>query len=211
LLGGDLLRYQKINGIILDYETESVNGYSARPWQASWIVIKDNQIIEEYDYFPWWEDLQISKKAAEVTRFNFDYYKAKSTPAGEVLDKLEKYLYDPKYAFISYNGLGFDAVIHQVFRRQFGKEPDYSFIPRSLDVLCLARSYKLNIPYDPKRSLLAFQFSMLTQYSRKIKCSLGQLCKDFKIPAEEGQLHDGLFDVKRTWDVFKELIKVVNI
>jgi len=211
MLGSDLLRYKKINAVLVDYETESLNCISARPWQASWLVIENNEIVEKNDYFPWWDNLSISTKAAQVTRFDFEHYKSKSVPAELVLSKIEKYLYDPKYLFVGYNNLGYDCMIHQVFRRQFGKEPDYSFIPRTLDVLCLARSLKLNIPYDPKRSLLAWQFSLLTQYSRKIKCSLGQLSKDFNIDVEESQLHNGIIDCLTTWKVFKELIKEVNI
>lgn len=211
MIDSDQLRHQRINAIVLDFESESLNHFRARPWQASWLVIENNQIVSEHDHFIWWDNLEISKKAAEVTRFNYDLYKQKAKPGEPILEELESYLYNPKYLFIGYNNLGFDAMIHQVFRRQFAKSPDYSFIPRTFDVLCLARSHKLKKPYNKEWNLTAWQFSLLEQYSRKIKCGLGTLAKDFKLNFDDSDAHDAIYDVRMTWSVFRELLKVCDI
>lgn len=211
MVGENSLRYDNRPIAVIDFETESINLATARPWQASWIIIENGKVTEEHDYFPWWSDLKISEGAARVTRFNFADYQAKSTNSWEVLEKLESYLYSDKYLIIGQNVLGFDTMIHQVFRRALGKKPDYSFLPRTIDTLALGRAYKYGIKKPQDKNLLAWQYSMLSKHGRGVKCGLSALAKEFDIPVDENKTHDGLYDVKLNYLVYKALIKALDI
>lgn len=66
----ELLRFKKNQKyVFFDFETCGLNLGSTRnkPWQLAFIVIENNKIIEECDYWLKWKDLKVSEGAAKVT------------------------------------------------------------------------------------------------------------------------------------------------
>jgi hypothetical protein len=211
MIGGDLLRYNKTQKyLIKDFETEGLNLIHSRPWQVSFAVFTLEQILEIKDYYIWWDDLNISADAARITQFDFQDYKKKALPPKEVLEDLEKYLYNKDIKPIFHNGIGYDCMIHQVFRKQLGLKYDYSFLERCIDTLALGRAYKKGFKPDLK-NLQEWQFSMVNYREKGLKATLGQLLKDFQIEFDENTLHNAKSDILLNIQVFKKLIWALEI
>jgi len=122
------------------------------------------------------------------------------------LNKFEKYLYDDSYLIIGHNILGFDVYIHSIHRILCGKTYDYSYINRVIDTNCLARSIKNQVSNSEEDDLLSFQYKLLNLRTKNIKTNLKQLCKDYQIIFDETRLHEALYDVEKTFEVFHSMI-----
>ena len=119
-------------------------------------------------------------------------------------DIFEKYLYDPEYYSIGHNVLGFDIYIHNILRKACGKKSDYSYINRMFDTNCLAKAFKMNLK-KPDSNLTLWQ-SKLNNYRKKgMKTSQGFLLKEFGIEHDPKKLHDAIYDVKMTLEIFHQL------
>ena len=70
-LGNDLLRFDKTQKyLIYDMETTGLNKGFSLPWQVSWVTFTLKDMLEEHDHYIWWDNLKMSKGAAEKTRFD---------------------------------------------------------------------------------------------------------------------------------------------
>ena len=217
-IGENLLRYSLKNHkfVCFDAETENLNlSINNKPWELGYVIIQNGEIVEEHNRKIWWDDLNISEDAARITRFNYDDYKREAEPAEEVLRDFEKILYNKNYLNLSYNGLNFDVYIHNLFRQKLGLKPDWSFMSRSIDVLSLARAWRLNMsPPDTLEKFVCWQISLANYLNddrlrkdRKTKsCALGTLSRELGIHVQGDNWHSGLYDVKVTWEVFKKFV-----
>jgi hypothetical protein len=104
-------------------------------------------------------------------------------------------------------------MVYQIAQRLAGNKVDYSFLTRSIDTLALARAWKMGIKLDNSspESLLSSQYKIVRHYDRKIKCSLGQLNKDFELGFNENDLHNASVDSRLLMEVFKKLLWQVEI
>src|SRR6056300_1496216 len=95
-----LLRFKnKQKYLLFDYETCNLNLISGnnKPWQLAFLVIENNKIVEEKDYWLKWDDLKVSPEAAKITGFTQAKYKKHAVDPKLALDHFEKYLYDDSY------------------------------------------------------------------------------------------------------------------
>lgn len=208
----DLLRFQKnLKFVIFDYETCNLNLLQDNhPWQLSFSVNEGQRVVEEYDLFPFWDDLKMGKDAAAITRFNYAEYKRKSSDARECLDLFERFVYDPEYLLVGHNILGFDLYLHQIYRQLLGRPKDYSYLERCIDTNLLAKSYKLGMVPD-RSNLIAWQYRMNSIIRKGLKTNLASISKELGIPFDKNTLHDGLSDIRLNKQVFLKLIQVVDI
>jgi DNA polymerase III epsilon subunit-like protein len=209
MVGSDLLRYQNASYITWDLETEGLNLLYTRPWQISWNVVENGKIIKENDRFPFWKDLRISKKAAQVTRFSWSNYQAKGEDPLKVLADFEKDLQNTKYLLVGHNILNYDVFILNVLRRTLGFKVDWSLINRCYDTLALFRSYRENISFKKDKPLVAWQYAMLDLRTKNT--SLGKAAEEFNVPYDKERAHDGLYDIQVNHQVFQSLIKKVEV
>ncbi len=105
-----LLRFQKRKLIVADCETESLNLHYSRPWEISWLVVENNQIVKECQRYLLYNDLNISEGAAKATRFNKQYYLSKAIDPLTVYNEFKEYLYNPEYLVVGMNWLNFDLL-----------------------------------------------------------------------------------------------------
>lgn len=214
MIGSELLRYKKDQVyLMIDVESEGLNLNFSRPWQVTWTKANLNGIIEENDYFVWYDDLKVSEQAAIVTGFNHELYKERAKAPKEVLEHLLKDINNSEYRVTGHNLLSFDALIYQILRRTCGLPPDYSFLPRVIDTLALSRAMRKGIKPDVSspESFLAWQFRMMSIRDKRMKCSLGALGKEFNIEHDEKMLHNALYDLRLNFEVFKKLIWTVEV
>lgn len=203
----NLLRYNnKAKYIFYDFECCSLNLWDIhnKPWQLGLLEVEGEKVIKEHNFYIWWEDLRISKEAAQVTRFNYDLYKQKAQDANKVLDVFDSFLYNPEYLIVGHNQLNFDVYIHKIFRRNLNKNSDYSYINRCIDTNALAKGIKKNFKFNRERdNLLAYQYRMLNWVERGLKTNLTLLGKENNIEFDYDSLHSGINDVflmRLIWD-----------
>ena len=130
----------------------------------------------------------------------------KKQDARKCLDVFEKYFYDPSYLIIGHNVLGFDVYMHNIHRILCGLKSDYSYMDRIIDTNCIARAIKNKIDIKFETDALSFQYKLLNLRTKNIKTNLKQLCKDYSIEFKDEKLHDALYDVEKTFEVFQSMI-----
>lgn len=211
MIGSELLRYSSNQEyVIFDFETTGLNLFYDIPWQCSFIVCTLDRIIESHDYYIKWDGLNISRGAAAITGFNLEEYKRLARDPKEILDIFETEMRPASRIPLGHNIIGYDAMIHQTWRRKLGLLIDYSYLKRSLDTNALSKAYKKGFVVD-RSDLLAFQFKMLNYHERGLKSSLSTMAKEFGISFNEGDLHKGQKDIELNWRVWKKLVWSIEI
>ena len=210
----NLLRFKKDQKyLFFDFETCCLNlgSLDNKPWQLGYIVIENGKIIKKKDCWIKWKDLKMSDTAAKMTGWTKEKYDSKAMNAKDILDDFESYLYNESYINVGHNILGFDIYIHGIYRRCLGKNPDYSYIKRSIDTLCLAKAIKNNISYSKDDTFFNWQYRLNNMIDRKTKKKLIDLCKDYDIAIDPDKLHDAMYDIEQNYEVFKKMLWEVEI
>lgn len=207
----ELLRFRKnLKFVVFDFETCNLNLLQDNhPWQLSFSVCEGQRVVEEYDLFPFWSDLEMGKGAAQITRFNYSDYKRKSSDATACLDTFEKFIYDSSYLLVGHNVLCFDALIHQIFRQLLGRKRNFSYLDRIIDTHILSKALKLEM--KPERPVLCWQYRVNSIVKKGLKSSLGVMCKEMGIFYDKSLSHDGKYDCRVNKELFLKLIQVVDI
>jgi DNA polymerase III alpha subunit (gram-positive type) len=211
----DLLRFNKNQKyLIFDLETEGLNTLFSRPWSVGWIIADLDKIYEEHEYFIKWPNLNISKEAQIKTRFNQLEYEQKAQDSKVILDKFEGYLNNPDLKILTFNGLTYDFMILNVWRRFLGLKPYWGHLEKLIDVHILTKVYKMGgiSLYPPfNQSFLTKCFQIADFKKKGLKTSLNAISKEFNLPYDENINHSALKDAISTWEVFKKLIWLMEI
>jgi DNA polymerase III epsilon subunit-like protein len=212
-MNNHLLRFDKNKKfIVFDYETCGLNLASLdnKPWQLAFLVCENNKIQERHNFYLKWEDLNISEDAKRITGFKESVYKKKAVDPSEVLSILDSYFYNPDYHIIGHNILGFDIYIHNIHRQLCGKKSDYSYLDRTIDTNCLAKSEALDIEFD-ETDLTLWQLKLQKIRKRGLKTNLKFLCEKYSIDFDESKLHDALYDIEQNFKVLQSMLWKFNI
>jgi DNA polymerase III epsilon subunit-like protein len=210
----DLLRFKRDqNYLFFDFETCSLNlgSLDNKPWQLGFMVINNGKVVKKKDYWILWEDLKMSDAAAKMTGWTQDEYNRKAQEALPILEDFEQYLYDESYINVGHNTLGFDIYIHGIYRRCLGKKPDYSYVSRSIDTLCLAKAIKNEINLKKDDNFFNWQYRLNNMIDRKSKKKLIDLCKSYDIKIDKEKLHDAMYDIEQNYEVFKKMLWEVSV
>jgi DNA polymerase III alpha subunit (gram-positive type) len=217
MICSNLLRYNyDQKWIILDTETTGLNLIYTLPFQVSFVKFTIAKKIEEHNYFVDWPHLKMSKGAAAVTRFNFDYYKSKAKPAKEILDIVESSLHDEGYKITGQNFLGYDSMIIDSWRRALGMKSNYSYLHspfKVYDTIALSKAIKLGIKPDisSPSNFLSWQYKMINYVQKGLKTNLGLTAKELQIQVDENKLHDALYDININREIFLKQILALEI
>jgi len=207
----DLLRYQKQqNYITIDVETEGLNLISSKPWQVSWIICRGDKMISKHDHFIRWDNINVSADAARITGFNKNHYYEKAECPIEVFKQLSKYLYDPSFLVIGQNLLGFDVYMINVWRKLMGMKSDNSYVDRVIDTKSISTAIFKNVLHD-KENFLSWKNKMLHIREKGLKTNQAFMLKYYDIPHDPKRLHDSLYDVEMTFEIFKKQIFNIDL
>lgn len=219
--GEDLLRFhwKDYKFCIFDYETSDLNLMTGNlPWEIGYMTVENGKTVESHNRNMLWEDLKMSADAARITQFRWADYKARAEDPKIVLDEFEKILYDKNTVNITFNGLNFDIYLHQLWRKKLGLEPDWTFLPRSIDIIALSRAYLLGLePPESWEDFFFWQIKLVNYLSdgrtRKEKkkdfggsTSLKAMAKNLGVKVDDSKTHQGLYDVELTWAIFEKLL-----
>ena len=122
-----------------------------------------------------------------------------------VFNNLSQFLYDPSYRIIGQNILGFDVYMINIWRKLIGLPADYSFVERIIDTRSLSVAIFKEILPD-KENFLSWQYKMLHLREKNLKTSQGFMLKYYNIPHDPKMLHNSLYDVEMTFEIFKKQI-----
>ena len=209
----DLLRFDNEKTLVLiDLETENLclNFCGNLPWQIGMIKVKGNNVLDSKDFYVKWDrKLNVSKEAARITRFSPKKHEEKAVHIRKLFPTIEDWL-DGADHIIGHNILGFDLYLIAEIYRYMGK--DYlHLVDKVIDTLSLARGIKLNLPYKRTDNLLAYQYRMLNQRKKGMRCTLKALGQQFGIMHDYDHLHDALVDLELNLKVWNQLKYTVEI
>jgi DNA polymerase III epsilon subunit-like protein len=210
----NLLRFNKKQKyLFFDFETCCLNlgSLDNKPWQLGFIVIENGKVTQKRDHWIKWDNLKMTPAAAKMTGWTEVKYRKLAKPAEPILAEFEKYLYDDSYINVGHNILGFDIYVHGIYRRCLGHNPNYSYVARSIDTLCLAKAIKNDIKYSKEDDFFGWQYRLNNMIDRKSKKKLIDLCKHYDIKIDESRLHDAMYDIEQNYEVFKKMLWEVNI
>jgi len=206
-----LIRFDKDQKyIVFDLETEGLSLINSRPWQASWVVCQGNKILEEHDYYIKWDDLDISEDAQKITKFDRVHYKKHCKDPVDIYDKLETYLKDDSYLIVGQNILGYDVYITNVWQDNINR-PRFFPVERTLDTKAFATAIAKGFDYDCSEDFTAWQYKATSIFERGLRTSQAFLLKNYDIPHDKSKLHNSLYDVKMTFEIFKKQMFKISI
>ena len=84
-----------------------------------------------------------------------------------------------------------------IFRSLLNLNPDYSYVDRSIDTLCLAKAIKNDIKFERNESFQSWQYKLNNMIDRKTKKKLIDLCNDYNIDVDKNKLHDAMYDIEQ--------------
>jgi len=207
----NLLRFnKKLKYVVFDFETEGLNLRYSRPWQLGFIVVENGTVKSEHNLYLEIDNINISKGAAKTTGFDHVFYDKHKKDKNKILDFFDRYVYNPDYYLVGHNVLNYDTYIHNNLRLDCGKKTDYSYVERIIDTNCLSKAYKMNIK-RPDDSLILWQYKLAGYRERNMKTNQKAMLNEFKIDFDESKLHDAIYDVKMTNELFKKLIWNIEI
>lgn len=209
-----MLRFNKDQKYIcFDFETCHLNIVSEtnKPWQLSYLIAEGSNTVKEVDNYIYWDNLQISQEAKDITHFNESVYKQKATDPKEALELFESYLYNKDYIIVGQNLLGFDVYIHNIYRKLMGKKTDFSYVNRIIDTNCIAKAIKKNLKYQKQEDFICWQYKLNDFREKGLKTSIRAQLKDYKIDFDEHMLHNSMYDVRMNFKIFLKQIWQIEI
>jgi len=207
----ELLRFQRNQKyLIIDTETEGLNLVKSRPWQCAWITTVGKNIVEKNDRYIKWDNLQVSEGAAKITGFSEEQYLRRAEDPKKVWRDLSKYLFDPEYIVIGQNILGFDVYMLNIWLKGIGQNSDYSYLPRVIDTKSLSTAIFKNILPD-RQNFLSWQYKLLNHKEKGLKTSQASMLKHYNIPHDPKKLHDALYDIEMTFQIFLKQIYDIEV
>jgi len=206
-----MIRFKKdFKYIVFDTETESLNLRYSRPWQVAFSVCSGDKILEMHDYHVDIPNLAVSKVARQVTGFSDEVHDRRKQPMEKVWAHLAEYLDNPDYHYVGHNILSFDVYQLNNLRREMGLGPDWGYIPRCLDTLCLAKAISAN-EKSPDRESIYWQYKLVDFHPKSRGFSLTALGKSYGIDFDPLKMHDAKEDITLNQKVFWKQVHEIEI
>jgi len=210
--GSDLLRYNMKDKtfVVIDSETSGLNLFYTLPFNIGIQVYRNNTLIENHNIYIKWPDYKIRPDLALKVHYNKEHIDVYGKEPKLVLDFLLKYLNNKEYYYVGNNIIGYDAMIFHNYAKKLGVNLSYDFLNRLYDNNCIFKGYKLNRKpnYD---NFLAWQYSLSNFLQKGLKSSVGTACSEFDIPYNKDDAHSAQYDCEKSWLIFKELVKKVEL
>lgn len=212
MINDDLLRYswRDKKFCVLDCETNMLNLFFARPFNIGIQVYQNNNLIENHDLYLKWDNYKISNEVATKTHYNKEKIEKEGIFPKDALNILKSYLDSKDYLFVGNNLLNYDCMVFKNSAAEIGININYKWLNSMYDCNAIFKGFKLGIKPNHE-NFLAWQFSMNAWKQKGLKSKLGYACKEFKIEYLEEQSHGAIYDCSRSYLLFMELIKKMEI
>lgn len=191
-------------------ETEDTNLFYTKAWQFAGIPFNLSSDFGLINLYVKWPDLNMSKGAAEVTRFDKSIWEKNGVDPKEALDIIDKEFEEADWV-VGHNPLGFDIPVYRSWCRMLGRKP----LPihfKTIDTLACGKGIKLDFLYKKGDNFLSYQMKMLNEHVKKRGfATLSALCKDYGIPFDQNRLHDAGYDISINVELFRKMIFKIDI
>lgn len=177
-----------------DLETEGLNLFYSRAWQAAYKMVQGDKILNGRDMYIYWKDLQVSPEAARITGYDAAKVKRLGLTPDEALDILEARFREADF-IIGHNVIFYDYYIYRAWCRYLKRVP-MDLTDKLLDTFLFAKAIKLGIPFRPDVDRFSFFMKLYSEIVKRLGCSLGVLAKEYKCPVDESRLHDAGYDLE---------------
>jgi DNA polymerase III epsilon subunit-like protein len=208
-----LLRYNKDKKLVfIDCETFNLclNFCHNLPWQIAMIKVQgDRKIDEKNFYLKWQTELKISQDAARITRYDHKKVQKDGYDPKEIFPTIKDWLDHADY-IIGHNTLGFDIYMIKEYYKSMNCNWHH-LINKFIDTNAIARGIKYNMPYNPKESLIEYQYKIYHTKRKNVRSSLSVLGKENGIEHDYEKLHDAINDLElnlKVWNKLKWQIEV---
>lgn len=197
--------------LVFDCETEGLSLKYSRPWELSYSICQGNKILFQKQCFIDVPGLDLPGFIKKMCNFDQKKYDREKRLAREVWEEFKKYLYDENYKVVGQNIIKYDTSILAILAEMCEEDIDFSFIDRILDTRPLALAHRCGIEKPRNGSLIEWQYKILNDRSLKARVNQKALLKFFGIEFDENQLHVADYDIKMTWEIFKQLRKALEL
>jgi len=196
--------------LVLDTETEGLNLLRSRPYQIAWLEAVGKKIVARHERYIWWPDLNMSDGAAKINKFDYEKYRDLAKPARQVWDEfcplLDNHLSEGGTKIIGQNFLGFDAYMLNSWPRALGLNSSFNYIRNVLDTKAMAMAIAKGCKTVDEDDLIYWQYRWLNHREKNIKTTQAHLLKHYEIPHDPEKLHDALYDIEMTFQIFQKQI-----
>ncbi len=214
MIGSELLRYKDDQVYLaLDFEANDLNLAFALPFEVGYCLFTNKRDIQSKSCYIRWPNYKISVDAANLTRFDRKKYEAEAKDGLEVLDDVDKYMYDDSIIKIIQNGINYDGYIHNNYRRALGRPTNYSYMNKLIDPSVITKAHKKQwtIPPFGTEEFLAFQYKGAGYIEKGLKSNLAIVAKEMGIVFDGTILHGAGADTELTKQIFRKQIWNVEI
>jgi len=195
---------------VFDFETEDLNLHTSKPWQFACIVATNKTILRRHDIMLRWPDLNISKEAEMITRFDRLRWEAHGKNPKEVFELAEQEFAEADY-IAGHNILGYDIEVYRSCCKRLGLKP-YPIERKIIDTFACGKGIKLEIFYKPGENFLHYQLRLLSHIVMKRGfATLAAFAKLYDVPMDETKLHDALYDVELNLRVLRKMLWQIEI
>ncbi len=204
----NLLRFEVDKKIVfIDCETENLCLHNSHnvPWQIAMIKSVGGKKEAEKNFLVHYDrELNVSKEAAAITRFNSSEVSKSSVPFKNVFPTIKEWLDSADY-IAGHNILGFD--IHLIKGMYESHNEDYKHLmEKIIDTMCIAKGIKMGAKYKPdSESFIEYQYKVYHQKVEGIKTNLMTLGKEYSIDHNYEMLHDAINDLELNLKVWNKL------
>jgi len=209
----NLLRYnKKATFCCFDFEAENLNLFTSRPWQFACVIGTVGGVTEKHDIFIKWPDLNVSKTAAEVTRFDASKVEREGIKPKEAF-KIINDIFGRVDYLCGHNVLGYDLPVYVSACRALKIDP-LDIHENMLDTLPLMKGLpdRLDVPFKQGEDILEYQMKLLHKIVRKRGyATLGALANMFEVPYDKDKAHDALYDVEVNFAAILKLLWKIEI
>ncbi len=212
MIGSELLRYSDSQlYCVFDTETEGLSLHFSRPFELSYSICTNKEVLSSHTRYIFWNDLRMSEDAARITRFDKKAYLSVAEDAKTVWNDFAKILYDKDIKLVGHNIINYDLYLLETMRRLIGEKQDMSYVNRFIDTLSLSKAYKCGLTPD-NDNFLSWQYKLCNFWPPKgVKTSLSAMCKEFNIPVDESKTHEASYDIYLNYKVFQQLLWKMEI
>jgi hypothetical protein len=99
-----------------------------------------------------------------------------------------------------------------VWRKLIGLAPDYSFMERIIDTLCLERAIQSGSPESLDiDDFIYWQYKWLSTRPKGVKASMKACIEKYGLGGDSNKLHDASYDVEKNFEVFQKQLFELEI
>lgn len=212
MINSDLLKYNLENKIFvsLDCETNGLNLFYSQPFNIGIQLYENKKLIENHNLYIKWENYKIDPELAIRVHYNKQQIDKEGKPPKEILDILLSYLNNEKYFYVGNNILGYDCMIFNNLAQSLNIKSDYKWLNRLYDNNCIFKGMKLGLKPN-NNDFLSWQFSLSNIVQRGLKSNVGYACEEFKIGYNKDEAHSAIYDCDKSYKIFLELVKRMDL